>query len=185
MGTMNLVKRGLGSIIDKVIIIVAFVLVSFLLFGMYGMPGMLGTYVACMGFTPDEYSHLEQYSPYSLDFQVTALFVVLNIIYFFVSECFLKATVGKYMLGGIMVDANEKNIDTAKIAKRCSMLTLMMLIAIMIRWMFNTTYWTVIIIFFLVNDLPVLLMNSRQSMVDFLSSTFLVTKDNNKIQSNS
>lgn len=30
MGTMNLVKRGLGSIIDKVIIIVAFVLVSFL-----------------------------------------------------------------------------------------------------------------------------------------------------------
>lgn len=176
MKAMNLVKRGLGSIIDKVIIIVALVLVSFLLFGMYGMPGMLGTYVACMGFAPNEYSS------YSIEFQVTALFVVLNIIYYFVSEYFLKATVGKYMLGGVLVDTNEKRVDTARIAKRCSVLTMMMLVAIIIRWLFNTTYWTVIILFFLVNDLPVLLMNSRQSMVDFLSSTFLVAKDSNKIQ---
>lgn len=176
MKAMNLVKRGLGSIIDKVIIIVALVLVSFLLFGMYGMPGMLGTYVACMGFAPNEYSS------YSIEFQVTALFVVLNIIYYFVSEYFLKATVSKYMLGGVLVDTNEKRVDTARIAKRCSVLTMMMLVAIIIRWLFNTTYWTVIILFFLVNDLPVLLMNSRQSMVDFLSSTFLVAKDSNKIQ---
>ena len=183
---MNLFKRVIASVIDKFLILIAFVFVSFLLLGVNAL-SKLGVYATLLGVSPDVYVYptMVAYSPYDLDFQVTALFVVLNIIYYFVSEYFLKATVGKYMLGGVIVDSNEKNIDTAKIVKRCSMLIIMMLIAIIIRWMFNTTYWTVIIIFFLVNDLPVLLMNSRQSMVDFLSSTFLVTKDNNKIQSNS
>lgn len=177
MKTMNLLKRGVGSIIDKLIIIIAFVVILFLFLGPYGFPKMLGTYVALMGFTPDSYPHLQQYSPYLIDFQITTVFVLLNIVYCFLSEYFFKTTLGKYMLGGVLVDKNQINIDTARIAKRCSILAIMMLAAIIVRWLFNTTYWTVIILFFLINELPVLLMNTHQSMIDFVSSTFLVMRN--------
>lgn len=185
MEKMSFLKRGLASIIDKLLILIAFIFASLLLLGMYNAPGKLGVYTTLLNLTPDIYAYptMEVYSPYVLDFQLTTLFVVLNILYYTFFEYAVGASLGKYLFQGFITVDGQKKISGDKVLQRSGIFILMMLIAIACRWLLGTTYWMVIALFFLVNDLPVFLTQNHQSAIDFISSTFLVIK-NNKVNAN-
>lgn len=178
MERMSFFKRGLASIIDKLLILMAFIFASLLLLGMYNAPGKLGVYTTLLGLTPDVYAYptMEVYSPYVLDFQLTTLFVVLNILYYTFFEYAVGASLGKYLFRGFITADNQKKISGNKVLQRSAIFILLMLVAIACRWLLGTTYWTVIVLFFFVNDLPIFFTRNHQSIIDFISSTVLVVK---------
>lgn len=175
----NLYKRAFASLLDKVFISLWFLILALIVFGPYTAPGYLGTYTAVLEIEPGMYD----FSPngdfmYDIDIQCTILFIIANILYYCI-EFLSKASLGKRIFGAIYIDVDGYEISNNKVFLRCTFLIIMMIGAIIIRFAFNLTYWHVIILFFLVNDLPILLTKKHRSFIDISSNTYLVKRINN------
>lgn len=176
MENLAIPQRIIASIIDKAIIILLFVIASLLIIGIYSAPGELGAYSAILGMSPEAYEYSNQYNMYEIDFNFTCIFVFTNILYYTLFEYLLGASLGKHMLGGVFINSEKEKIVFSNVLVRNAILLIMILLAIACRWIFNTSYWAVIIPFFLIIDLPIFFSEASQSLIDKLSSTYLVKR---------
>ena len=173
---LSLYKRAFASLLDKVFIILWFLVLALIVFGAYTAPGNLGTYSVVLELEPKMYDSISTGDfIYDIDIKYTALFIIANISYY-CTEFLSKASLGKRILGGIYVDTDGNKTSNYKIILRCAIFIIMVAGAITIRFVFNLTYWHVIVIFFLINDLPVLLTKEHRSLVDIISNTYLVKR---------
>lgn len=189
---MPLFKRFVGSIIDKLIVLIIFG-VAFLVIDSHAI-GKLTYYVLTLmkaspfvyqfasvvdvsyvhfGFyipSVEEYFQ-EFYSPdmyegmvKAFDLKMTFSFILLNVVYYIACEIWLKASLGKYAMGGILVDNFDDKISINDIFVRACMGAFLMSFAVGVRFLFNTNYYWMILFFFLFVDIPVLVNN--KSMID-------------------
>ena len=154
-------------------------MLALIVFGPYTAPGYLGTYTGILGIEPEMYDYIPTGDlMYNTDIKCTVLFIIANISYYCI-EFFSKASLGKRILGAIYINGDKNEISNYKVFLRCTIFIIMMVGAVIIRFVSNLTYWHVIVLFFLVNDLPVLLTKRHRSLVDIISDTCLVQQANN------
>lgn len=176
---MPLLKRFIGSIIDKIIILILFVLVGLAL-SPYNFSGDLGTFIGgIFSKPPSHYSWTEmamgsKVSLTTLDVNIAILFITINGLYYLVSEIVLKASIGKRIFGGIVINAGTGIFSIKRIFARTLVLIILVGIASYIRYPLDITYPIVIIAFFMIVDLPVLF--KKRSGIDMLTHTIYVKR---------
>lgn len=185
---MPLFKCFIGSFIDKLIMLIFFVIV-FSIIDSHAI-GKIAYYVLYLMKTPPflyqfastfdvSYVHFGHYIPsvekwYSpdiyeemvrtFDLKLTFSFILLNIVYYLICEIQLKASLGKYAMGGILVDNFDDKIVINDVFVRACMRAFLMSLFVGIRFLFDTNYYWVILFFFLFVDIPVFINN--KSMID-------------------
>ena len=188
---MSLLKRFIGSAIDKVIILVLFVVI-YLIIDSHATGKLIYYLLNIMKFSPSLYQYAgeadvsytyfgfynkgtdffqEFYTPdmyegmvRSFDLKLTFGFILLNVVYYLACELKLKASLGKYMLGGILVDNFDDKITTNDIFIRAFSAAILMALFVCIRFLFDTNYYWTILFFFLVIDIPVFI--NGKSLID-------------------
>lgn len=176
---MNIYYRILGSLIDKLLIVILFVAL-FLTFYQYSAPAYLGTFWGgCFYETPNIYSLTEasgcEYSLKEIDITVVAIFCIANFIYYFLFEAILKASLGKYICGGVAYTEDENPISVKDAFIRSLVLQLFIITAVWIRFsLLSVSYLILIILFFCILDLPVFF--KKQSLVDIATNTIYLRK---------
>ena len=207
---MPLFKRFVGSLIDKLIVLIVFVVVfsvidshatgkimyyilnlmkaspflyqfasvvdaSYVHFGFY-MPSVEEYFQKW--YSPDMYEGMVK----AFDLKMTFCFILLNIIYYLACEIWLKASFGKYAMGGILVDNFDDKITINDIFVRACTGAFLMSFFVGIRFLFDTNYYWVILFFFLFVDIPVLINN--KSMIDKAGRVRYVKRANYNASSN-
>lgn len=173
---MNIFKRLIGSIIDKVLILFIFG-IFILIFAPYTGASTAGIFIgAVLNSSTASYPWTEAaannaYSLSEIDHTIVYSFLILNVLYYFLYEVSIKASLGKWLVGGRCVDPFDDRIDFHLAAIRAFTLGLFIFIAIQIRAFLTViSYTTIIIIFFLVLDLPVLFC--KRSLLDIVTGTY-------------
>ena len=196
---MPLFSRFVGSIIDKVLILIIFVVGSIII-SPYGAPGRLGRYSGLLTVSPSNYEYIDRaamngYGTYNdgvsqyyqdrerlandlphigstmeLDLSITFSFIIFNLLYYILFESIISASPGKRMLGGVLLDSSDDRIGfgNALIRAICGG-ALMALSVYLFRFGMLMSYYVVIIVFFLIIDIPVLF--SKRSLIDILTGT--------------
>lgn len=174
---MPLHRRFFGSIIDKVFLLAFFFLTSSS--NPFLQTGDLGDYVAILKESPNAYRLFESYGIISgfdaLDKRVTYSFILLNILFYVLFETFKKASLGKYLLGGKLIDNFSDPIDFSKALSRGLWGGSMM---VAFYFFFHLTMGlnllVVFCLFFLCMDLPVLFV--KRSLLDICTKTYYVKR---------
>ncbi len=196
---MSLFGRFIGSIIDKILILIIFVVGSVAI-SPYGAPGRLGTYMGLMNSTPNNYEYIDRaamnrYGTYSdgvsqyyqirerlanepphigstmeLDMNITFSFIILNLLYYILFESIMSASLGKRLLGGVLLDNADDKIGFSKALLRaiCGGL-LMSGVYYLLHFSIGLSNYVVIFVFFLLLDLPVFF--TKRSLIDIFTGT--------------
>jgi hypothetical protein len=178
-----LIKRFLGSIIDKILILILFVITG-LAISPYGFPGKLGTFTGgVLENSPSSYQVTESvskstYSLLSIDLNIISLFIAVNIVYYIVWELFLKASLGKYIFRLRVVKEvnNDKFVDIWDVLYRGTVALGLMVGVVFIRFQLDINYVITMIIYFAILDIPVLFFG--KSAIDHISVTKYINKKN-------
>lgn len=172
---MNIFKRLIGSLFDKIILIFLFGFLSFMFFP--DSARILGIFLGGVFYTStDSYPWTEAaannaYSLKRIDHLVVYSFTILNMLYYFICELTLKASLGKYIMGGRCVDIFDNKVDMSSSFLRAIALGIFIFIAIQIRaFVTIISYTTTIIIFFLIVDISVLFR--KRSLIDIVTGTY-------------
>ncbi len=123
---------------------------------------------------------IERYAKYdyvgmvkSFDLTITSSFIILNILYYLLSEIFLGASVGKYLMRGRAVDyLLGERITSTDAFKRAIIGGLLMFLAVGLRYLFDVSYLIVIALFFLIIDISIFF--KRRSLIDIMSKVSYV-----------
>lgn len=107
------------------------------------------------------------------DLSITLSFVLLNTLYYLISELYLRSSFFKYLFGFVLEDNQGNQIGNRRIILRAIILTVLMLLAVSIRFLGPNYYWC-IALFFIVVESPVLFC--KKSLVDILSNTIVIRK---------
>lgn len=201
---MPLLSRFVGSIIDKILIIIIFI-VCFMVISPYGAPGKMGKYIGILD-TPlylYEYidkSQMNKYGTYTegvstayqdlerlesepphigstleLDKNITFSFILLNLLFYFLSEAILSASPGKRMLGGVILDGVYDKINFEKAFTRGLFSGAFMTgTYFLLHLAGGLTNIIVVVVFFLILDLPVLF--TKRSLLDLCTGTTYAKK---------
>ena len=165
----NIIKRFISSLIDKIIILLLFITIEMCI-SPYSFAGTLGTYSALIEMSP---SHYYSQSLYTTDSQITTLFIITNFIYYLICECTLKAALGKRLCKlTIISNYSQNQITIMKAIKRNILLSLLMALAVFIRFTLDINYIIVIVAFFFILDVSVLFKG--QSLIDLLTNTCVI-----------
>ena len=178
---MPLLRRFFGSIIDKVFLLVFFFLTCesnpFL------QSGDIGGYIGIIDKSPLDYRMYEQLGITNLRFEaldkrVTYSFILLNILFYLLFETFKKASPGKYLLGGMLIDNISDAIDFSKAFSR-GLLGGFMMVAFyfLFHLAMGLNLVVVFCLFFLCMDLPVLFV--KRSLLDICTRTYYVKRKTN------
>ena len=125
---------------------------------------------------------IERYAKYdyvgmvkSFDLTITSSFIILNILYYLLSEIFLGASVGKYLMRGRAVDyLLGERVTSTDAFKRAIIGGLLMFLAVGLRFLFDVSYLSVIVLFFLIIDIPIFF--KRRSLIDILSKVSYIDR---------
>ena len=196
---MPLFGRFVGSAIDKVLILIFFVVGSIII-SPYGASSRLGTYMGLMNSSPNNYEYIDRatmnsYGTYSdgisqyyqdrerlanepphigstmeLDMSITFSFIILNLLYYLLFESILSASLGKRMLGGVLLDNADDKIGFGKALIRaiCGGV-LMSGVYFLFHLSMGLSNYVVIFVFFLLLDLPVFF--TKRSFIDLCTGT--------------
>ena len=206
MKLMPLYRRLFGSIIDKLLILLFFLLgfaavegnksidrgFTYLSIGncapsMYEYVTLNSLYIIDIGY-PVKYSPrseeelIEWYAKNdyvgmvkAFDLTITFSFIILNILYYLLSELFLGASVGKYLMRGRAVDyLLGERITSTDAFKRAIIGGLLMFLAVGLRFLFDVSYLIVIVLFFLIID--IFIFFKRRSLIDILSKVSYIDR---------
>ena len=196
---MPLFGRFVGSIIDKILILIVFVVGSIVI-SPYGAAGRLGTYMGLMNSSPNNYEHIDRaamnrYGTYNdgvsqyyqdrerlanepphigstmeLDMSITFSFIILNLLYYILLESILSASLGKRMLGGVLLDSVDDKIGLLKALLRAICGGVLMFgVYLLFHLQMGLSNYVVICVFFLLLDLPVFF--TKRSLIDICSGT--------------
>lgn len=174
MGNENVSRRILSFLIDKVLVLLLFIIIAVSI-SPYGAPGALGKYSALIEISPSKYYSQDLYS---IDLLITTFFIFINYIYYMLSECVLRSSFGKYICGLIIVSKNMYKISLKIAIKRCSLLLLFIILTVSMRFVFDTNYIITSILFFLIIDTPALIQG--QTILDLVTNTYVVKKQMQK-----
>lgn len=164
---------------DKIFILILFLL-TFVTIYQYSAPTYLGTFWGgCLYEIPTTYKFTEaagcEYSLKEIDITVVTIFSIVNFLYYFLFESTLKASLGKYICGGIACTEDEKTISVKNAFLRSLVLILFIVVAVTIRFsILQVSYIFLILLFFCVLDLPILF--KEKSLVDIATDTFYVSR---------
>ena len=164
---------------DKIFILILFLL-TFVTIYQYSAPTYLGTFWGgCLYEIPNTYKFTEaagcEYSLKEIDITVVTVFSIVNFLYYFLFESTLKASLGKYICGGIACTEDEKTISVKDAFLRSLVLILFIVVAVTIRFsILQVSYIFLILLFFCVLDLPILF--KKKSLVDIATDTFHVSR---------
>lgn len=196
---MPLLSRFVGSIIDKIFILIIFV-AGFTAISPYGAPGKMGTYIGLRNTPLDLYEYIDKsqmnsYGTYyegvsrgyqdlarlesdpphigstlELDMSITFTFIFINLLFYILFESILSASPGKRMLGGVILDSADDKIGFGKALIRglCGG-ALMAGTYFLLHLQGGLTNTVVVIVFFLLLDLPVLF--TKRSLLDLCTGT--------------
>lgn len=196
---MPLFSRCIGSIIDKILILIIFVVGSVAI-SPYGTPGRFGTYIG-LRHTPLELyeyidkSQMNSYGTYSdgisksyqdlvrqetepphigstleLDMNITFTFIILNLIFYILFESILSASPGKRMFGGVILDGCDDKIGFGKaLIRGLCGGVLMVGVYFLLHLQGGLTNTIVVAVFFILLDLPVLF--TKRSLLDIFTGT--------------
>lgn len=165
---MNIFKRLIGSLLDKIILIVLFCILFFVFCSknLNDLGYFIGTVLN------NSYCSERQYR------YIVYLFTIFNMLYFFICEAKLKASLGKYIMGGRCVDLFDNVIDRNTAFNRAIALGLFVFLALQVKSVISImTYYDTIIFFFFVIDVSVIFRN--RSLIDIVTKTYY--KSANKI----
>lgn len=196
---MPLFSRLVGSIIDKILILLLFV-VGFTIISPFGAAGKMGKYVGMLKISPNNYEYIDKaamnrYGSYSdgvsqyyqdmerlandpphigstleLDMSITFTFILLNIIFYILFESTLSASPGKRMLGGLILDSANEKIGLGKALTRGLFGgALMAGTYFLLHLQGSMSNIVVVFVFFLLLDLPVLF--TKRSLLDIFTGT--------------
>lgn len=196
---MPLLSRFVGSIIDKIFILIIFVVGSIVI-SPYGAPGRLGTYIGLRNSSLSNYEYIDKaamnrYSTYrdgvsqyyqdrerlandpphigstlELDINITFSFILLNLVFYILFESILSASPGKRMLGGVIIDSSDDKIGFSKVLTRGLLGGLLMAgTYFLLHLQGGLANTVVVIVFFLLLDLPV--MFTKKSLLDLCTGT--------------
>lgn len=199
---MPLLSRVVGSIIDKVLILVIFV-VGFIALSPYGAPSKIGTYIGLLNTPLNLYEYIDKYqmnnygtyyegvsrgyqdlarlesdpphigSTIELDKSITFTFILLNVLFYIIFESILSASPGKRMLGGVILDSADDKIGFENALIRGLFGgTLMAGAYFLLHLQGGLTNIVVVFVFFLLLDLPVLF--TKKSLLDLCTGTTYV-----------
>ena len=196
---MPLTKRFVGSIIDK-ILLTTILTVGSIALNPFGAPSKLGCYVGILKTSPNNYEYIDQalinsYGTYyegvdkgyqdlerlandpphigtimELDISITFTFIFLNLIYYFLFESILSASLGKRMAGGILLDYADEKISITKAFVRSLYSGILMVGSVyVLHFLLGLSYYIVIALFFLLMDGPILF--TKKSLLDLCTNT--------------
>ena len=212
METTAIIRRALGSLIDKVLILLFFVIAAMSI-SPYGMPAHLGRYYAYLDISPSSYhSHdiyeamecvygdmiyrnPDKWSQYceeilkkpeliashkgetlSWDLRITGIFIIVNFVYYLLGGWIFHASLGKFFCGLTIVSSNSKPIRGEKVIKRCFLLLFLMILAVGLRFAFDTNYYMTVLLFILIVDTPVIIKG--KSLIDMMTNTYIIKRKN-------
>jgi len=199
MKPMPLFRRLIGSICDKILILVLYILGFLIVEGIWGITDRGATYLSLGCHSPSEYSYVTLNSLYiidkgyqlrysqeteeeiiqnyekadvegivrNFDLTITFSFILLNILYYLLSEIVLSASFGKALLGGKLVDSFCDKISSRDAFKRAIIGGILMSLAVGLRFLLDLNYVITIVLFFLIIDIPIFI--KRRSLIDILS----------------
>lgn len=201
---LSLPRRLFGSLLDKTIIIILFVVGS-LAISPFGAPKKLGNYIGLLETSPFEYEYIDRVrmsnygdfnplisnyyqarermvtepphlgSTKELDLNITLSFIILNLIYYILFEILLSASPGKYMVGGTLLNGKRKRIDIASVLMRGLVGAALMLLSVYgLHFFLGINYISVMIVFFVAMDIS--LFFTKKSLLDIISETFYAKK---------
>ena len=196
---LPLLRRAFGSMIDKVLILLVFI-VGNLVYHPYSSSGDIGFLMGIMDSTPSNYEFIdknlinnygrdykgidsdylkkayeEQGSPYmgyTNDFEVrmALLFILINIIYYILSESLLRSSLGKLVLGGKLINESNNKITLWKCLLRGLLLGVFAAVVFFVlRYYCEFNYYIIAFIFFLFMDVS--LFFCRRSLLDLCTRT--------------
>lgn len=203
MNNMPLFRRFIGSVIDKLIILILFIAIFIVMD--YHVMGKLFYYLfIIMKSSPSTYHYIgevdvsyvhfgfyndsgrdfiqEFYTPdmyegivRTFDLKLTFGFILLNVVYYLVCELKFKASLGKYLLGGILIDNFDNKITINDIIVRTLSATVLMASFVGFRFLFNTNYYLIILLFFIAIDFTVFIQG--KSLIDKYANVRYVKRD--------
>lgn len=173
METMPFFSRFCGSVIDKIIIIVVFVFTIILCYPFQG-GDYLGMFEVIIRLSPNSYSYMPNPDVYiSTDKLMSEVFIIVNLLYYAICEQVFKASLGKLILGGFLVNVNKERVNEHNVFRRTICLAALMIVdVIVMHILLGASYFITAILFFLILDIPVFFY--RQSLVDLDSGTMYV-----------
>lgn len=113
----------------------------------------------------------------ALDVRLTAFFIISNLIYYLLTELVFKCSLGKALLGGIIITTREK-WGFSLCLWRSLLLGFMMFVAVCLRFVLDINYYITVLGFVLISDFWILFKG--QSLVDILTGASVVVKDSMK-----
>lgn len=158
---MNIFKRLIGSLLDKIILIVLFCILFFVFCSknLNDLGYFIGTVLN------NSYCSERQYR------YIVYLFTIFNMLYYFICEANLKASLGKYIMGGRCVDLFDNVIDRNTAFNRAIALGLFVFLVLQVKSVISImTYYDTIIFFFFVIDVSVIFRN--RSLIDIVTKTY-------------
>ena len=172
---MGLLKRLLGSLIDKLLVVLFFIIVYFSIRGSYVASGELGYFTNLL--VSERFGNVYQ-SLDKLCLQILLTFIICNMLYYFIAEAIFKSSIGKYVCGGVLVDGIDDSISVSKAFTRSLALGLLMVGAVITKLMFCfLSYMNIIFLFFIILDISVLYC--KRSLVDIITRTYCINRKNN------
>lgn len=203
MNIVSLQRRLVSTIIDKMLILLFFILVSLSLSS--GYPGgELGVFT---GLTFTKYNNIEskmtmherhiiinnllekkglpmhefteedyEYYKTSLDVyqKYVLIFVIVNLLYYLFCEFLFKASLGKKILKCQIIRKNGSEIDKRDIFIRTGIFASLLLLTVTLQMYLNLNAYAASILFFGILDFTV--FTKQMSLVDKYSDTIVVTQ---------
>ena len=205
MEVVSLGLRFISTIIDKVLISIIFVIVSFMFCS--GMPGAeLGHFVSQLGI---EYKKIESgktiyernveinnwlkengysemistdqdYEHYKTMRDIydkyVWMFVLVNILYYLFCEYIFKASLGKILIKCKIKKCDGRDIDKRDIFTRSGILASLLLLAVALHMTMNINGYITTFLFFAILDFTV--FTKQMSLIDKYSDTLVVKQKN-------
>lgn len=196
---MPLFRRLIGSIIDKVLILFIFV-AGYFVFSPYAAPATLGTYVGLMNASPDNYEYMDKaemnrYGTYyenidktyqdrvraatepphigstkETDIRITVSFIAVSILYFLLFETLFSASLGKRILGGVLLNrTNNKIVFKEAMNRAFARGAILFLILNMFHYASGHSIVYAIFVFYFIMDVPVFI--TKRSLLDICTGT--------------
>lgn len=171
METLPIWRRLFGSVMDKLIILVLFIIIGCIL-SPYGFSGDLGTFVGgILKDSPSSFQytelaalkrHDETLNLSLLDIKICFLFILVNVVYYLFGESVVRGSFGKRIFEGIVATKDGNAIPRYKYILRALTLGVLMALFSYLRYIIDISYTMTIVLFFMILDIPVLI--SRKSL---------------------
>ena len=202
---MSLIPRFVSSIIDKIIILILFFVVSSS-FSPHVQSRKIGTYIGISNSYTRDYRYFdktiaERHGIYNstksqdyqemlqpkvgfsstgptwdLDKNITYQFIIFNMIFFAFFELIFHASLTKFMFGGIIIDSADDKIGYEKaLARGLCNGILMYVTYFFFHILIGLPNTMVVILYFLILDTPVFF--TRKSLLDMCTGTIYVRKN--------